>query len=88
MAQNRPNPFTRATEIRYGLPKDSDVNITVYNLSGQKVATIVDEGKKAGYHTARWDGRDKSGKKVASGIYFIRLEAGDYRSSKKLILVK
>jgi len=83
LAQNYPNPFNPATEIRYALPKDCKVKLTIYNVLGEKVATLVDGKQKAGYMTARWDASFFS-----SGIYFYRLQAGDFVETKKMILLK
>ncbi|MCK4307179.1 VCBS repeat-containing protein [candidate division WOR-3 bacterium] len=87
-SQNCPNPFIGSTNIEYGLPKNAEVKINIYNLSGQKVATLVKGNKKAGYHQVKWDGKDKHGKKVATGIYFYRMEAGDFKATKKLTILK
>ena len=78
-----PNPFTGITRIRYGVPEDVDVNISVYNLLGQKVATLVNGNKKAGYYTVTWDGS-----KLSAGIYFIRFKAGEYNKTLKAMLMK
>jgi hypothetical protein len=88
LGQNRPNPFNPETVINYTLGKRSPVNITVYNIAGQKVAVLVDEVKTAGEHTVSWDGRDLSGRRVASGIYLYRMRAGDYKIAKKMIFIK
>jgi uncharacterized delta-60 repeat protein len=89
LSQNFPNPFNPATTIRYGLPKAERVTLKIYNLLGAEVATLVDnEQKVAGYHAAVWDGRDKAGRVVASGVYVYRLQAGSFSSTKKLALVK
>jgi flagellar hook assembly protein FlgD len=65
------------------------VTLKIYNLLGSEVATLVDnEQKVAGYHAAVWDGRDKAGRVVASGVYVYRLQAGSFSSTKKLALVK
>ena len=77
------NPFTGITQIRYSVPKDINVNISVYNLLGQKVATPVNGNKKAGYYTVTWDGS-----KLSAGIYFIRFKAGSFKQTEKIILMK
>ena len=77
------NPFTGITRIRYGVPVDVDVNIAIYNLLGQKVATLVNGKKKAGYYTVTWDGS-----KLSAGIYFIKLKAGSFKQTEKIILMK
>jgi hypothetical protein len=86
--QNYPNPFNPSTRIDFTIPKREHVTITIYNLLGQRVATIVDETKPAGEYSVVWDGRDKFGQSVASGIYYYRLQAGDITKSKKMVLLK
>jgi len=89
LSQNFPNPFNPATTIRYGLPKAERVTLKIYNLLGEEVATLVhDEQKAAGYHAAVWDGRNKNGRVVASGVYVYRMQAGSFVMTKKLALVK
>jgi len=89
LSQNFPNPFNPSTTIRYGLPKAERVTLKIYNLLGEEVVTLVnDEPKAAGYHTAIWDGRNKIGGVVASGIYIYRIRSGSFISTKKLALVK
>jgi hypothetical protein len=89
LSQNFPNPFNPATTIRYGLPKAERVTLKIYNLLGAEVATLVnDEPKAAGYHVAIWDGRNKDGEVVASGVYIYRIRAGSFSVTKKMALVK
>ncbi len=88
LSQNYPNPFNSVTQVRYALPKDCQVRLEVYNLLGQRVATLVDEYQKAGHRKVNWDGRDENGIEMGSGVYFCRLEAGLYRSMKKMILLR
>lgn len=88
LSQNYPNPFNAGTSIDYSLPTPSRVSIVVYNILGQRVITLVDEEKPAGDYTAHWDGSNRSGDHVASGVYFYRLEAADFINSKKMILLK
>ena len=83
LAQNFPNPFNPATEIQFSLPRKCDVKLEVFNILGQRIATLVNRPMEAGYHTATFDGS-----KVASGIYLYRLQAGDFVESKKMMLVK
>ncbi|MCK4223612.1 MAG: T9SS type A sorting domain-containing protein [candidate division Zixibacteria bacterium] len=88
LSQNYPNPFNPDCEIRYALPKDAEVTLSVYNVLGQKIKTLVDEFQAAGHKTVHWDGTDEDGNKVASGIYFYRIKAGDFTEAKKMILMK
>ena len=83
LAQNYPNPFNPSTTIRYQLARQSAVTLIVYNTLGQKVATLVNEFKPAGSHSINFDASEFS-----SGIYFYRIEAGDFTSVKKMILMK
>ena len=87
--QNFPNPFNPATTIRYGLPHDSCVSLKIYNLLGKEIATLFDyEPIPAGYHIAIWDGRNKIGGKVSSGVYIVFMQAGDFTQSRKMLLIK
>ena len=86
--QNFPNPFNPVTSISYSLPEAVHVNLEIYNVLSQKVRTLVDEPQLAGYKAIQWDGRGDHGRELAGGIYFYRLEAGKYSSSKKLLLSK
>jgi|GEM_PF-2685566 len=86
--QNYPNPFNPETAISYSLPKDSEVMLTVYNIFGQKVKTLVNQKIKAGYHTVNWNGTDDYGLKVASGVYFYKISAGSFKAMKKMILIE
>lgn len=86
--QNYPNPFNPATEIKYQLPKVSGVELTIYNVLGEKVRILVQEKKDPGVHHVRWDGINDRGIPVRSGIYFYRLSAGNYKSVRKMILIR
>jgi hypothetical protein len=88
LSQNYPNPFNPRTSIRYALPRDARVKLMVYNLLGQKVATLVDEYQSAGYSTVWWDGKDAEGDEVSSGVYFYRLTADEFSEVKKMMMVK
>jgi len=80
---NYPNPFNAVTEIIYALPENSTVNLSIYNLAGEKITTLVDEKQTAGYNFVAWDASDYS-----SGIYFYRLTAGDFTETKRMTLLK
>lgn len=88
LGQNYPNPFNPTTKIKYGLPTKSHMTLKVYNLLGQEITTLVDQEVPAGTHETEWDGRDRTGAKVASGIYFYKIVAGDFIETKKMMLVK
>ncbi len=83
LAQNYPNPFNAHSVIEYALPVGSKVELSVYNLLGQKVITLVNGYQEAGYHSINWDASHYS-----SGIYFYKLIAGDYVSTKTMALIK
>jgi hypothetical protein len=84
-----PNPFRRATRIRFGLPSPQLVSLAVYNVGGRRVATLVDRCfLPAGYHTAIWDGRDDHGVRTASGVYFTRVAAGSEQLTRRLLLLR
>ncbi len=88
LAQNYPNPFNPTTVIEYALPKAGHVNLAIYNIMGQKVRTLVDGMQPAGRFHLVWDGRSDSGVRVPSGIYFYRIQSGEYVAMKKMILMK
>lgn len=88
LSQNYPNPFNPITRINYQLPDMVRVTLTIYNLLGQKVITLVDDDMEAGYHTAIWNGLDQFGNQVTSGIYYYRLVAGENIESRKMVLLK
>jgi hypothetical protein len=88
LSQNYPNPFNPETEIRYALPKASHVRLEVFNLLGQKVATLADGPQEGGEFTARWSGTDDMGRPLATGIYFYRLEVGEFSATQKMIYLK
>jgi len=87
--QNAPNPFNPETTIRYSTADGGRTAIRIYAVSGQLVRTLIDRQESAGMHSVRWDGRDDSGKKLASGVYFYRLETSSgITDSKKLLMLK
>jgi len=85
---NYPNPFNPNTSISFNLKSSEDVNIDVYNVLGQKIDTIANGYYEAGNHNVDWDGEDGEGRPVASGVYFYKMKAGRYTSTKKMILMK
>ena len=83
-----PNPFNSYTRIKYGLPVNSRVRIQIYDVMGREVITLSDGQLPAGYHTALWKSENNAGNPVASGVYFYRIQAGDFSSVKKMTLVR
>jgi len=89
LSQNYPNPFNPTTTISYTLPKTADVTLTIYNVVGQKVRTLINDKKQtAGVYTIQWNGENDYGKSVASGVYVYRLQASDFIQSRKMIFTK
>ncbi len=89
LAQNYPNPFNPTTTILYQLKENVHVTLAIYNVMGQKVATLVDQNQHAGNYSLQWNAMDQYGQKVSSGMYFYRLEAGDkFIRTKKMLLMK
>jgi hypothetical protein len=89
LGQNFPNPFNATTQIQFSLPKNSQVKLEIFNILGQKVKTLVDEELQAGYKRITWDGTDQEGNRVASGLYFYRLRAGEsFIEAKRMLLIK
>ncbi len=83
LAQNYPNPFNPTTEIAFDLPSKSKVRLTVFNILGQEVTTLVNKELGPGHHSIQWDGGTQ-----ASGIYFYKLEANNFSETRKMMLVK
>jgi len=88
LKQNYPNPFNPETTIPYAVPEKSHVEISVYNLLGQKVATLFDGVRKPGLYKAIWNGRDQNGRDVGGGMYFIQMRAKNFHQNKKIVLLR
>ena len=88
LQQNYPNPFNPETAIVYSLSRPTRITLTVYNLNGQPVRTLVRGQQRPGAHRALWDGRDNHGVRVASGIYFYRLQAAGHRLTRRMLLLR
>jgi hypothetical protein len=88
LSQNYPNPFNPITAIRYSLHRPSQVSITVFNLLGQEVKVLENGIQSPGVYETTWDGTNRTGEKVASGIYFYRIKAGENAETRKMLLLK
>ena len=86
--QNYPNPFNPTTTLRYDIPKDGNVSILIYDMMGRQIRTLVNRNVSAGYHFIQWDGTNQSGSPVSAGVYIYILQSENYRSLKKMILLK
>ncbi len=92
LGQNYPNPFNPSTTIAYDIPDNQAgtvaVQLKVYNVRGQVVKTLVNSDKDAGHYVVQWDGRTENGEHVSSGVYFYRIKAGDFVTTRKMVLLK
>jgi len=86
--QNYPNPFNPSTEIDFELPQADHVNVSVYNVQGQKVATLLDDHLNAGAHTITWNAVDSHGLQLSSGVYLYTLVTENFEMSKRMLLIK
>jgi hypothetical protein len=86
--QNYPNPFNPTTQIRYDLPDDALVNITIYDIMGRSIRSLVNSNQTAGYRSIRWDGKNNLGEGVSAGMYIYMIHAGQFRQTKKMVLLK
>ena len=86
--QNYPNPFNSTTTIEYNLPQEAGVYVSVYDIFGRRVRTLVNGSGSPGYHVVSWDGRNEAGKLVASGVYFYQVVADDFFAVRKMRLLK
>jgi hypothetical protein len=88
VGNNYPNPFNPQTTIQFALPEAQDVRIDIYDIRGYRVRTLVDESMAAGYHSVIWNGCDGAGRRMASGAYFYRVQAGPLNDTRRMLLVK
>ena len=88
LQQNSPNPFNPSTEISFALPKSARVKLSVYTITGEQIAVLVDQEMAAGNYTVTWNGESLAGRPVSSGLYLYRIEAGDFVSVRKMVMLK
>ena len=86
--QNYPNPFNPVTNLDYDLPEDAMVNITVFDMMGKVVRTLVNDQQSAGYKTLQWNAMSNSGQPVSSGLYIYTIQTGEFSKTRKMILLK
>ena len=85
---NYPNPFNPITTINYDLPQDGSVRLIIYDVMGREVTRLVNGFTPAGYHSVRWDARNKMGENVSAGVYFYHLQSGNFVKTQKMVLLK
>ena len=88
LKSNYPNPFNPSTTISFDLAKSGNVDLSIYNIRGQLVKQLAHQSLPSGSHSLVWDGKDRAGRNVASGVYFYRLETQNYSSTRKMLLMK
>jgi len=88
LEQNFPNPFNPFTTLRYDLPEDALVNITIYDMLGRKVKTLVNTTQDAGFKSVIWDATNNQGRPASAGVYLYNLQAGEFVKTKKMVLLK
>ena len=86
--QNYPNPFNPVTTLRYNLPEDAMVNITIYDMMGRVVKTLINDQQTAGYWSLQWNATNDAGQPVSAGLYLYTIQAGEFRQTKKMVLLK
>jgi hypothetical protein len=86
--QNFPNPFNPVTTLRYTVPEQELVNISVYDMRGNLVKKMVNTSQSPGIKTVRWDATDSQGNTVSAGVYLYKIQAGTFSQTKKMILLK
>jgi hypothetical protein len=88
LEQNSPNPFNPTTTIRFQLAEAAQTTLDIYNSKGQHIKTLVNDKLAGGAHNAVWNGKDAANKEVVSGVYFYRLQTGNFEQTNKMLLIK
>jgi hypothetical protein len=86
--QSYPNPFKSQTAIRYSLSANSNIALTIYDISGRLVKTLFSEYQRAGIYSINWNGRDDKGRTLAQGVYFYRLKTEEFTNTKRMVLIR
>ena len=86
--QNYPNPFNPITTFGYSTPEDELVNITIYDLKGSIVKTLINNSQSAGYKTVKWNATNNRNEPVSAGLYIYTIQAGKFKQAKKMVLLK
>jgi hypothetical protein len=86
--QNYPNPFNPLTQIKYDLPEDAVVSVNIFDLMGRNIKTLMSSQQSAGYHSIKWDATNNYGETVSAGMYLYIIQAGEFRQTKKMLLLK
>lgn len=88
LSQNFPNPFNPTTKIKFGIPKKTFTKLEIFNVLGQSVRTLISNELDPSFYEFQWNGTSNSGKQVSSGVYFYRIEAGDFVKTRKMLFLK
>ena len=86
--QNYPNPFNPTTKINYDLPEDALVTINIYDVMGRSISTLISSPQSAGYRSIQWNATNSYGEPVSAGMYIYTIQAGEFRATKKMVLLK
>ena len=86
--QNFPNPFNPITTLRYDLPSDALVTLSIYDMLGREITQLVNTTQEAGFKSVQWDAKDSMGRPVSAGVYLYQIQAGDFVQTKKMVLLK
>jgi flagellar hook assembly protein FlgD len=88
ISQNYPNPFNPITSFRFDLPEDGFVNITIYDMMGRIVKTLVNGSQSAGFNSVQWNATNDNNEPVSAGLYLYTIQAGEFSQTKKMVLLK
>ena len=86
--QNYPNPFNPVTQILYDVPEKSHITLMIYDILGREVLALLDGEQEPGYHSVMWNGQNSLGQKVGAGMYFYTIQTGQFKQTRKMILLK